>query len=488
MRVVDQRVIVAGIATGPFQRDLVGVARVAVDERGVRLDHGVVSDAQRTVGIAGVDHRLAGIDAAAGVDLVQTVRGHLDGHDTFTGGGGVVGDSKLAVSLGPGRDLGGAGRVLEELQHHVALLVGDALGERVHESVVRQIGGSGGNTRQRADDLVLDHIPRRGGAGMSVSVRDAGGAAVLAGVGLGLAQRLFQAGDAGQVLGIERDVINPAGTAVVGVGAVGSGHGNRDEEGGRGLRDHFRDFGLHKQIQTEGKLGGDGVAVCVGRGHSRTAAVDHIVFQRVLYHRGVGGQRVLEAVDQYVGAEIVHGFAVDLLIRRSVAVIRADADCAQKGVVLRVGDNAVQELHMLLAVFRHGVDFEIGHLEIAELHALQRVPVGVAIGIERRDTAGAAEDGFDAVYVLYAGGDIGAVPHAVLLGVGEVILIDADGTGAGHVDNGLLNRGRPCRDREAAYHHQGKQQREKSFHLQFSFLFVKMIVMSAAMNSMAKGR
>lgn len=137
-------------------------------------------------------------------------------------------DSKLAVSLCPGRDLGLAIGVREKLQHYIALVVDDTLGELVHEGIVAQIGRSGSDAGQGADNLIVDHITCRGGAGMRVTVRDVCAAAVLASVGHGFMQHLFKAGDASQVFRVQGNAINPAGIAVTGIGAVGGGYGNQN--------------------------------------------------------------------------------------------------------------------------------------------------------------------------------------------------------------------------------------------------------------------
>ena len=56
--------------------------------------------------------------------------------------------------------------------------------------------------------------------------------------------------------------------------------------------------------------------------------------------------------------------------------------------------------------------------------------------------AGVAEDGVDAGLVVDAGGDVGAVPHAVGLGLGDVILENRKAAGAGGIDGRVGDGGR----------------------------------------------
>ena len=325
---------------------------------------------------------------------------------------------------------------------------------------------------------------------MRVAVRDpVGAAAVLAGVGLVLAEGLFKAGDTGQIFGIERHVVDPAGAAVRGVAAVHAGHRERDKEGRGGVGDHFGDLGFHEEVQTERQTADGAVAVGVGLSHARAAVGGDIVFQRVLHGGGVGVQRGFKTVDQHVGLVVVHGHAVHLRVGRRIAVRGADADGCQKSVVLGVRRDAVEDFDVLRAVLALGIGADVRDLEVGELHALQRVTVGAAVGVQRGHAVGAAEDGFNAVHIAHTGRDVRGIPNAVLFGVGQVIFPEVDAAGAGGVDGGLVHRSGKGRDREAAGHNKDKQQSKNSFHDDFSFfkLIVEMMI-GAAKSSIAWGR
>lgn len=158
MAVVHEGVVVAGVAALPGHHNRVVVAVVAVDRQIIGAHGGLVGDAQGAVGIAGVDHVNAGIDAAAGVDLGKTGVGHVNGHHVVAVGKSVVGHMELTVLLAPGADLVGAAVVMEKLQNHVVLVVAQASGQSIHEGIDGQIGCCGGNAGQRGDDLIVDRI------------------------------------------------------------------------------------------------------------------------------------------------------------------------------------------------------------------------------------------------------------------------------------------------------------------------------------------
>ena len=288
-----------------------------------------------------------------------------------------------------------------------------------------------------------------------------GAAGVLSGIGLGLAQGFFQRGDAGEVFGVQGNVIDPARTAVIGVGAVHAGHGNRNEERRGGLGDHLGDLALHKQVQAERQILRLGVAVGVGFRQSRAAAGDCVVLQRVLYDRCVVLQRGLERIDQHVGLEVIILNTVDLLIRRRIAVIDGHTDGGQQRVVV---DKAVKDFDVLRAVLRLGIRADVRDLQVGKLHALERVTVGGPVLVQRGQSFGIAKDAFHAVHIADAGGDIGAVPKAVLFGVGQIVFPQVDVAGAGRVDRRLIHRGGEGRDREAADHHEDQQQGKDFFH------------------------
>ena len=227
MGIIDQGIEVLLGGTLPDQDDLIGVAGVAVDHGVVGVHGGLVGDADGAVGVAGEQGVSIGVDTVVGVDLLQTGLGHGDGHDRLICLGLGIGDGEQTVRLIPGIQQIGAGGVGEELDDHILLVVGQTGGQDIDEGVLRQVGGLGGDGRQGGDQLVVDHIAVGGGAGVGVAVGDiVGGAVVLAGVVLVLTQGLLQGGDAGGILGIDGNVVDPAGAAVGGVGAVNGGHGD----------------------------------------------------------------------------------------------------------------------------------------------------------------------------------------------------------------------------------------------------------------------
>ena len=124
------------------------------------------------------------------------------------------------------------------------------------------------------------------------------------------------------------------------------------------------------------------MTVGVGCRQLLTAAGYDIVFQGVLRVGGVGLQRVFQAVDQDIRLEVIEGHAVDLLIRRGIAVIGADTNGRKKSVVLRVGRNAVQQLDMFFIFLGFRVKLNVSDLDDTELHALQRVSVSVAVLVQ----------------------------------------------------------------------------------------------------------
>ena len=445
--IVNQRIVIAGVAALPLQDDVVVVALITVDDGAVGIDPGLVGDAHGAVAVAGVDHLGTGIDGLAGVDLVEAGGGHLDGHHAVAVGGGVIAHEEAVAGFGPGRDPVGACFIFVELQHHIALHVVDALAQGIHKGIVGQIAGSGGDAGQGGDDLIVDQIACRGGVGMGILVGFCGSAAaqlhhfLRRGLKIrGFAQGLLQTGDTGQVFGIEGDVIDPALTAVVGVIAVDAGHRERDQEGIGGIHNHFGNTGLHQQVQTEGEIACGGVAVGVGLRHGDAVVVMDEFLQSILGDGGVGCQSVMQAVDQLVRPVVIHGQTVDSVVGRGIAIARRQTESCEKGVVVFCGLHAIKHLHMLNAFFRLGIGADVGDLEIRKLHALHGVAVSVAVGVERGDALGVAEHGLYAVFVLDAGADIGGIPDPILLRGGQIVFVQIQISGAAGVDSSLVNR------------------------------------------------
>ena len=112
----------------------------------------------------------------------------------------------------------GAIGVLEELDQYIVLLIADALGQGIHKGILAQVACLRGNAGEGGDDLVVDHIAAGSGRGMGVAVSNIRGAAViLSGIDSGFTQGFLQTGNTGQVLGIQRHIVQPGITAVFGV-------------------------------------------------------------------------------------------------------------------------------------------------------------------------------------------------------------------------------------------------------------------------------
>lgn len=125
MAIVNKGVIVGAVRALPGEDNIVGIARVAVGHAAVAVHRGLVGDPQGAVGIAGIDHAGLHIDLPAGIDLRKAGGGHGDRHDACAVRGGVVGDKEAVRGLCPGGHKIGAAFVLEELQQHIALVIGD---------------------------------------------------------------------------------------------------------------------------------------------------------------------------------------------------------------------------------------------------------------------------------------------------------------------------------------------------------------------------
>ena len=79
MAVVHQGIVVILAAAFPGQHNLVVVALVTEYQILAAVHLGGIGDSHGAVGVAGVDHGSAGVHSLGGVELGQTVSGHLDG-------------------------------------------------------------------------------------------------------------------------------------------------------------------------------------------------------------------------------------------------------------------------------------------------------------------------------------------------------------------------------------------------------------------------
>ena len=436
---------IVGILRGtlPGQNNLVWVSVVAVDHIGAAVHGRGIGDPQGAVRIAGVDHGCVGIHCR--VHFLQAVHRHLNGHSGLAGIRGTVGNGKLSVRFRPFGNGIGAGCIRKEFQHHIVFVVGDTFAQGVGKGVAGQIGRCGGDAGQCADDLIVNAVPVRSRAGVCVAVGDVVGAVMLAGIVLALTQGLVQRRITGQILGIHRHVVNPA--------AAGR-HGQADKEGIAGTGDHFRHFSFHHQIQSQLQILGLGFAVSIGQGHG-SAALSDVGFQSVLHSGGIGFQRGTQGRDKDIGLIVVIGIVQLVGTIRLLITLGAvsQSQCVQE-VCSRGLADAVEGLHMVRvpAVRRRPRKLNnIRDPKIGKLHILQ----GIAV------------EGIIHVLVIDAGRHVAGIPRAVLLGAGQIHLVDGQGAFGGGIDAGIFRLSGGNADGEAEKQRQGKNQGDhfgKLFH------------------------
>ena len=296
-------------------------------------------------------------------------------------------------------------------------VVGDAPAQGIGKGVAGQIGRCGGNTGQCADDLIVNAVPVRSRAGVCVAVGDAAAAVMLAGIILALPQGLVQRRITGQVLGIHSHIINPA--------AAAGRHGQADEEGVAGTGDHFRHSGFHHEIQSQLQIFSFGFAVSIGQGHG-SAALSDVGFQSVLHSGGIGFQRGTQGRDKDIGLIVVIGIVqlagtIRLLITVSaVSQPQRIQQVCPSGLV-----DAVEGLHMVRvrAIRRRPRKLNnIRDPEIGKFHILQ----GIAV------------EGIIHVLVVDSSRHVAGVPCAVLLGAGQIHLVNGQGAFGGGIDAGIF--------------------------------------------------
>ena len=265
---------------------------------------------------------------------------------------------------------------------------------------------------------------------MSVIVR-------LASVSLGLPQRLFQGGNSGQIFGVKGNIVNPAGAAVIGVGAVDGGHGDGYQERIGGGNDHFRDFGFCNQIQTQGQVFSFGLAVGIRQGHGRTVG-GSVTLHGVLHGGGVGSQAGGQGGDQHISLIKILGciqsvrFFVPIL---SVRQTQGFQEVRTLGLV-----HGVQDFHMTVGGFGFAVLENISYLCISKLDTLNGISVaGFAVAQSGRSIS--AQNIVYPGFVINAGRHIAGIPYAVLFGVGQIVLVDGQRAGSGFVDGCILQLG-----------------------------------------------
>ena len=275
-----------------------------------------------------------------------------------------------------------------------------------------------------------------------------------AGVVLILPQGLFQRGDAGQVLGIQGDVINPAGAAVGGVGAVHGGHGDGYQERVGGGNDHFRDFGFCNQIQTQGQVFSFGLAVGIRQGHGCTVG-GSITLHGVLHGGGVGSQAGGQGGDQHIGLVEILGFIQSIRIFIAVLAL-CQTQSFQKVRTLGLV-HGVQDFHMTVGGFGFAVLENISYLCISKLDTLNGISVA-GFAVAQSGGSAAAQDIVYPGFVINASGYIAGIPHAVFFSARKVVLVDGQRAGLGFVDGCILQLGGGDSDRETQQH--GQHQKE----------------------------
>ena len=152
----------------------------------------------------------------------------------------------------------------------------------------------------------------------------------------------------------------------------------------------------------------------------------------------------------------------------------AHADGVQELIRGCVHGDAVQHLDMALAVLALGVGADIGHLEVGELNALDGIAIGNVAVAKVGYPAVIAENIVYTGFIFDAGADVGAVPHAVLLGVGEVVLVDFHTADTGRVDGSIRHicgESAQSGRAEARHDHEQNECLFPEFHLLFPFLF-----------------
>ena len=447
--IVNESIVVAGVGTLPGQNHIVGVALVTEDHRVVRVHGSLIGDAQGAVRVTGVDHVGTGINCLGTVNLGQTSGGHLDGHNRLTSGGSPVSHREVAVSLLPGGNQIGAGFIGEEFQNHIVLVVGQTLAQSIDEGVAGQVGGFGSDAGQSGDNLVIDHIACRSGAGMSIAIGDvSAGTIILAGVVNVLTQSLLQLGNASEVLREGGHIIDPAGAAIGGIGAVDGGHGQGYQERIGGGYDHFGNCSFHAQVQTQLQIDGFGFAVSIGRSHLDAAVSSHVLFQCVLDSGGVCFQACSQCIDQHITlVEILGGIQLVSIGIPFSAVLQTQS--LQEICTLHLVD-AIQDFDMVVGTAICGRLTELDNIcnfQVAELNTGNRIAeaafaVAQIAGVICVTITGCADQSIVDILIVHTGGHIAGVPGSVLLSIGQINFVNSQGAFLGKVDGGIGNLSR----------------------------------------------
>ena len=242
---------------------------------------------------------------------------------------------------------------------------------------------------------------------MGIAVRDVVcGAVMLAGIGLRLAQRLFERRHAGFILGVNHDVVIPVVTVI-----------RRCRQGDEERRcrgsDVLRHVGLNDDVKALCKIGNGGMAVGVRLRHVDAAVAVDIGFQRVFRLALDGAELTGKAVDQRVAHKL------QFVVIDAVGVVTAQAERC-KELLRAAGIRQGIQHHILIAgrlLLRVGHD--VRHLGVGVDDALQ--------GIRRKRF-------FHRAVVLAGGYKRRIRQHAVLVGRREIVLVELEGRRAIRID------------------------------------------------------
>lgn len=216
---------------------------------------------------------------------------------------------------------------------------------------------------------------------------------------------------AGLILGVNRDVIVP-------LTSINGGHGQGHKEGIAGAGDIFRDASFYNQIQALLQLVNGGVSGGIRLVHGHTAVLDGGL-QCIFHGGGIGSQRGGQLVVEHIAGEVVDA-ALGL-----VSVCGSQTDSGQHGVGTLEAVKTIQHTDRALTVHQLIAHGNVGNAEVGKLHALNGV---LARLVNNR-------------VVMQAGGNIRLhIPHAVRAGLGDVVLIDAQGCFLCGVDGRLRER------------------------------------------------
>ena len=271
----------------------------------------------------------------------------------------------------------------------------------------------------------------------------------LAGVSLSFPQCLFQRRDAGQVLGIQGNVVNPAGAAIVGVGAVDGGHGHRHKEGISSGNNHFRDFGFCNQIQTQRKILDLAFAVGISQGHGCTVG-GSVTLHGVLHGGGVGSQAGGQGGDQHIRLVEILGFIQSIRFFVPILSVRQTQSIQEVRTFGLV--HGIQDFHMTVGGFGFAVLENVGHLYIGKLDTLNGISVA-GFAVAQSGGSISAQNIVYPGFVINAGRHIAGIPYAVLFGIGQIVLVDGQRAGFGYVDGGHIRQ-----FRSGGGHREGQEQ------------------------------